>query len=125
MAPLRSLTLLLVSLLAMLSGCIGDSGGSAKVAYDGTGNGIDDDETKCDDDGTLVASGQVDSGQVDVRVSDGDGRTLFTQTFDGGANLDTQGLEGASGTWRLSATRTSDTLLGSPFSGNYSFTLSC
>jgi hypothetical protein len=122
MAPLRSLALLPVLLLA---GCIGDSGGSATVAYDGTGNGIDQDQTKCDDDGTLVASGQVDAGQVDVRVTDGDGHELFSQRFDGGANLETQALDGASGTWTLRATRSSDSLLGAEFSGDYSFRLSC
>ena len=120
----KVLTLLPFLLLA-IAGCIGDSGGSAKVSYDGSGNGTDSDSTDCDDDGTLVASGQVDSGQVNVRVTDGDGRQVFAQQFDGGANLDTQALSGESGKWTLTAVRSSDTLLGSPFSGDYTFRLSC
>ncbi|MFA5943861.1 MAG: hypothetical protein WC876_05270 [Candidatus Thermoplasmatota archaeon] len=124
MVALRTLTLLPMLLLA-LPGCIGDSGGSATVSYDGTGNGTDTDRTSCNDDGTLVSSGQVDAGQVDVRVTDGDGRTVFTQQFDGGANLDAQAIQGADGTWTLTASRSSDTILGSPFSGHYSFRLSC
>jgi hypothetical protein len=122
MAPLRSLALLPV---LMLAGCIGDSGGAASVSYDGTGNGVDRDSTDCDNDGTLVASGQVDDGQVDVRVTDGDGHPVFSRQFDGGANLDAQSLDGANGEWTITATRTSDTILGSPFSGDYSFRLSC
>lgn len=125
MAP-RSLALIpLLFALVLLAGCFGDSGGSAKVSYDGTGNGVDSDSTDCDDDGTLVSSGQVDAGQVDVRVTDGDGSTVFERQFDGGANLDAQALSGAGGEWTLTATRSSDSLLGSPFSGDYSFRLSC
>lgn len=124
-ALLRPLTLLPI-LLSALSGCIGDSGGAASVSFDGTGNGTHDDTTKCDSDGTLVSSGQVDEGQVDIRVTDGDGRTVFSQQFDGGANLNAQPLDGASGTWTIRATRSSDTILvDSPFSGDYAFRLSC
>lgn len=123
MPRLRPLALL--ALVPLLAGCVGDSGGSATVSYDGTGNGADEDSTSCDADGTLVASGQVDSGQVDVRVTDGDGRVVFSRQFDGGANLDAQAIDGAGGEWELSAVRSSDTLLGSPFSGNYRFRLAC
>src|SRR5688500_18111149 len=94
----RPLALIPVALLA-LAGCIGDSGGSASVSFDGSGNGSHDDSADCDSDGTLVASGQVDQGQVDVRVTDGDGRAVFSRQFDGGANLDAEALDGASGTW--------------------------
>lgn len=122
----RTRALALAPILALLlTGCIGDSGGSASVSFDGTGNGSHDDATDCDDDGTLVASGQVDEGQVDVHVMDGDGRTVFEREFDGGANLDAQALSGASGRWEIHAVRSSDAILGSPFSGDYSFRLSC
>jgi hypothetical protein len=122
-----TLRLLLSTLLlaAVLAGCVGDSGGSASVSFDGTGNGSHDDQTKCDKDATVFSNGQVDKGQVDVRVTDGDGREAFHQQFDGGANMDARSLSGASGTWRISATRSSDTLLGDEFSGHYTFNLSC
>jgi hypothetical protein len=116
---------LLIPAALLLAGCIGDSGHSAKVSFDGTGNGSHSDSTKCDDDGTLFADGQVDKGQVDVTVRDGDGKTLFTQQFDGGANMDAKALTGASGTWEVSAVRTSDSVLGEPFSGHYNFRLAC
>ena len=112
-------------LLLAVSGCIGDSGGSARVSYQGNENGSHDDSTTCDSDGTLTASANVREGQVDIRVTDGEGRALFSQQFDGGANLDAQALEGSSGTWRISAVRTSDSLLGTPFEGDYSFRLAC
>lgn len=115
----------LALLLAGLAGCIGDSGGSASVSFDGSGNGSHDDETRCDKDATVFSNGQVDEGQVDVRVTDGDGREAFRQQFDGGANMDARGLSGASGTWRISAIRSSDTILGAEFSGHYTFSLSC
>jgi hypothetical protein len=124
MSPLRPLAFV-PFVVMVLAGCIGDSGGAAKVSYDGTGNGVDEDSTKCDSDGTLVANGQVDQGQVDVRVTDGDGHPLFSRQFDGGANLETQALDGASGTWTIRAVRSSDTLLGAEFSGHFSFNLSC
>lgn len=122
---MASKAILAILALAFLAGCVGDSGGSAHVDFDGTGNGSHNDSAKCDSDGTLVASGQVDAGQVDVRVTDGDGAVVFDRQFDGGANLDAQALDGASGTWRLTAVRTSDTLLGQPFSGDYDFRLTC
>jgi hypothetical protein len=124
MSDVRPLLMLPVAILAF-AGCIGDSGGSAAVSFDGTGNGSHEDSTKCDKDGTLVAQGQVDEGQVDVRVTDGDGRPVFSRQFDGGANLDAEALDGASGTWEIRAVRSSDTLLGSEFKGDYSFRLSC
>ena len=112
-------------LAAGVAGCVGDSGGSASVSFDGSGNGSHDDSTRCDKDATVFSNGQVDQGQVDVRVTDGDGREAFSQQFDGGANMDARSLSGASGTWRISATRSSDTLLGAEFSGHYTFNLSC
>lgn len=123
--PPVSVVLAAASLALLLSGCVGDSGGSASVSFDGQGNGSHSDGTDCDSDGTLVASGQVDAGQVDVRITDGDGKVVFSRQFDGGANLDAQALDGASGDWEITALRTSDTLLGQPFSGDYSFRLSC
>ncbi|MHB1260843.1 MAG: hypothetical protein ACYC2H_03920 [Thermoplasmatota archaeon] len=124
MSASRPMLILPIALLA-LAGCIGDSGGSASVSFDGTGNGSHDDSTDCDKDGTLYATGQVDAGQVDVRVTDGDGRPVFSRQFDGGANLEAEALDGASGSWTIRATRSSDSLLGSEFSGDYSFRLSC
>jgi hypothetical protein len=124
MSPLRS-ALASCFLLMAAAGCIGDSGGAASVSFDGTGNGSHEDKAKCDSDATLVSSGQVDQGQVDVYVTDGDGAERFHQQFDGGANLDAKGLDGASGTWTVRALRTSDSLLGAPFSGDYKFSLSC
>ncbi len=113
-------------MLALLgAGCFGDSGGSASVSYSGTGNGTDNDSTECDAEGNLIASGKVDAGQVNVRVTDGDGVEKYSKTFDGGSNFDSASFEGASGTWRIVALRTSDSVLGSPFSGNYEFKLAC
>jgi hypothetical protein len=128
MAPMphASAALLASALALLLSGCVGDSGGSASVSFDGQGNGSHSDSTDCDSDGTLVASGQVDSGQVNVRVTDGDGQTVFDRQFDGGANLEAEALDGASGEWQITAIRSADTVLvGQAFSGDYSFRLSC
>lgn len=119
-------TLLLCALAALaLAGCTGDSGGRASVSFDGNGNGSHDDSTSCNSDGTLVAHGQVDDGQVTARITDSDGKQLYTKTFDGGFNADGERLNGASGSWRITATRSSDTVLGTPFRGDYTFTLTC
>lgn len=108
-----------------LAGCIGDSGGSAKVAFDGSGSGSHSDRTDCDDDGTLLGNGQVDQGQVTIRVTDGDGRELFARTLDGGFNVESERLSGASGKWTLTATRMADGLLQEEFSGDYVFRMTC
>lgn len=104
---------------------MGDAGGKARVSFDGTGSGSHDDETECDDDGTLVGSGQVDRGQVEIRVTDGEGNQLFVRTLDGGFNVESEALAGASGSWTLSATRMADGLLQEEFAGDYSFRMTC
>lgn len=114
-----------LTVLVLLAGCVGSSGGSASVSFDGEGNGAHDDSTHCDKDGTVYSNGQVDQGQVDITVTDGDGKEVFHRQFDGGANMDATPADGASGTWTLRAVRSSDTILGSPFQGHYTVNLGC
>lgn len=122
---LQGLAATLCLLALGLAGCAGDSGGSAKVSFDGAGNGSHADEAKCDDEGTLIGSGDVDAGQVTVRVRDGDGRQVFSRTLDGGFNVESEKLTGASGDWEIAATRSSDSVLDEEFSGDYTFRLAC
>lgn len=121
---MRLLLATLASFL-LLSGCIGDSGGSARISYDGDDIGAHDESEKCDKDGHLLGSGNIDSGSVRVTVTTDDGER-YGDTFTGDFTLASQVLTGQSGTWTLTATRLGDTNLGlSGFSGSYSFTMTC
>lgn len=114
-----------LGLLALLAGCVGDSGEAAKLSFEGGDSGTHDDSAKCDDDATLVGTGSIDDGTVTVTVTDGSGDEKFTREFDAGIDLSGERLEGSSGTWTLSATRMADDLVGDGFQGSYTFNLSC
>ena len=109
----------------LLAGCVGDSGGKAHLGFDGTGNGQESDTTECDDDGTVVGTGQVDEGRLTIRVTDDGNRELYEQEFDGGLNVDSERVRGDGGTWRLEVVRAPDAILGAEFAGEYDVTLSC
>ena len=120
---MRSILLLLIA--ALLAGCIGDSGHSAKLSYDGTATGSHDDATTCDKDGHLLGSGSISSGSVHVTVTTDDGEH-YAGDFHGDFNLASQELTGQSGHWTLKASRVGSTDLGlSGFAGSYSFTMTC
>lgn len=109
----------------LLSGCIGDTGGSARLSYDGNDIGSHNESERCDKDGHLLGSGAIDTGSVRVTVTTDDGER-YGDTFTGDFTLASQELTGQSGTWTLTATRLGETNLGlSGFQGSYSFTLTC
>lgn len=112
-----------------LAGCMGDGGG-AKVAavnleYDGSGSGDHEEKLNCDADGQVTGSGNVEDGRLTVTVRDGEGETIFDQTYDGEINFDSESVSGNEGEWTLRAERMADDVLGDDFQGNYSFTLAC
>ena len=111
--------------LVLLAGCVGDSGGAARLSYEGDNTGTHDDSSKCDKDGHLLGSGRIDEGSVRVTVTTDDGER-FGRDFTGDFTLASQELNGQSGTWTLTAMRIGDANLGlSGFKGSYSFTLTC
>lgn len=111
--------------VTLLAGCVGDSGGSAKLSYDGKGIGTHHESEKCDKDGHLLGSWDIDSGSVRVTVTTDDGER-YGEDFTGASSLASQELTGQSGTWTLTATRVGGNNLGlSDFSGSYSFTMTC
>jgi hypothetical protein len=119
------LLLALLSLSLLSAGCIGDSGGSAKLSYDGDDIGAHSESEECDKDGHLLGSGSVGSGSVRVVVTTDDGER-YGKEFTGDFTLASQELSGQSGTWTLQATRAGGSNLGlSGFQGSYSFTLTC
>jgi hypothetical protein len=127
MRKLAGLSLLALAALA-LAGCAGDSGEAAKLTYEGNDIGAHDESADCDDDATLVADGNVDQGQVEITVTDGDGDEVFSETFSEGEGMEMEGemLEGASGEWTLAAVRMNDALVDSEgFDGEYTVRLTC
>lgn len=115
----------LASVVASLAGCVGDSGGSARISYEGNEIGTHDESEKCDKDGHLLGSGSIDRGSVQVSVTTDDGEH-YSDSFTGDFTLASEELTGQSGTWTLRATRIGGTNLGlSGFDGSYSFTMTC
>lgn len=97
----------------------------AEVMYDGGSNGSHSDTATCDADGDIRGNGDVQDGSVTITVEDSDGTELFQRTFDGSFDLSKQPITGDSGTWSISAVRTSDDVLGDQFAGEYAFFLNC
>lgn len=124
---MKTLLLLLAS-ATLLAGCAGD-GGTQSVAsldFEGTDSGSHSDTAQdCDDDGTLVGTGNIEDGMIEVTVTDGSGAQQFSRTYDAGVDTEGERLNGASGDWELTVMRSGDDLLGDPFNGQYSFTLTC
>lgn len=119
------LPLAIVSLSLLSAGCIGDTGGSARLSYDGNDIGSHSESEKCDKDGHLLGSGSIETGSVRVTVTTDDGER-YGRDFTGDFSLASQELTGQSGTWTLQATRVGGSNLGlSSFQGSYSFTLTC
>lgn len=53
------------------------------------------------------------------------GNDVFTRTFDGGIDLEGERMDGASGEWTVTATRSGDDLIGDEFNGQYTFGMTC
>jgi hypothetical protein len=122
---MNALPFLLAGLAVFAGGCIGDSGGSSKLSYDGSDIGTHEDGTDCDKDGHLLGSGSITRGSVHVVVTTDDGER-YGGDFTGDFNLASQELTGQSGHWTLRATRVGGTTLGlAGFDGSYSFTMTC
>src|SRR5688572_5840904 len=120
--PLAWLALLSAMLLA---GCSG-SEEAASLSYEGDDVGSHNDSAECDGDGTLVASGHIDEGAVEVVVMDAQGETIYEETFNDDIDLDAEHLEGDKGDWELSATRVPDELLPEEaFDGEYDIRMTC
>ena len=118
---------ILVSVVGVLvlSGCIGDSGGSARLSYEGDDIGSHNTSEDCDKEGHLLGSGSIERGSVRVSVTTDDGEH-YSGTFTGDFSLASQELTGQSGDWTLTATRIGGTNLGlTGFAGSYSFTMTC
>jgi FlaG/FlaF family flagellin (archaellin) len=114
-----------VVLAALVAGCVGDSGGSAKLSYEGTSIGTHSDSSDCDKEGHLLGSGSIERGSVRVTVTTDDGER-YGADFTGDFNLASQELTGQSGRWTLNAARIGGSNLGlSGFDGSYSFTMTC
>src|SRR5690349_16664043 len=96
--------LFLLPLAFLLAGCVGDSGGSAKLSYDGTEIGTHSQGADCDKEGHLLGSGSIPRGSVHVTVTTDDGEH-YSGEFTGDFNLASQELTGQSGDWTLTATR--------------------
>lgn len=126
--PMR-MVLILLGAAALLAGCADDAdvdAGGASLEFNGEDSGTHSDTAEgCDDEGTLAGSGNIDDGSILVTVTDGSGDEVFSKTYDGGIDGEGERLQGASGDWKLTVARSGDDLVGDPFRGRYTFTLTC
>ena len=130
MARIYAGSLALLALAAMLlAGCAGGSEEAASLSYEGQEIGSHEDMAECDEDGTVVATGHIDSGMVMFEVLDANGEELWSEEFsseDGEIEMDTEHLEGDKGDWTVTATRTPEALLDDEgFDGEYDVKMTC
>ncbi len=84
------------------------------------GSGTKSKSLECLDGAGTITMGVQGGGSISVKVTDGDGNTIFTESFSGGGQEgQAQKITGNSGTWTLSVTT------NAAFGGQYSVTLSC
>lgn len=134
-ARLLSPRLVACSLLVVaLAGCSASNGpggqsaeGAGHLAYNGASTGEHQTKVDCDGGATLRWSGNLASGQVDVRVLDGDGVQKFSILYSKmGQSSDTKPVSGAAGDWTLTAERKGSVQYGmESWSGQYDLHLDC
>lgn len=115
------LVILFVSAFAAtaVSGCFGNSIVIAGQGGD-VGGGSKTKSLTCPDGHGSVAMGVQGGGSISVKVTDGDGVTVFSENFSGGGQEgQAQKIRGVPGTWTLSVST------NGAFGGQYSVTLSC
>ncbi len=100
----RSIAIAVLIALVALSGCV-YSGSDATLSFKSNTPQNNDSEAsaECGDSAELtVETRGVRSGTVRVRVHDGDGFTVFDETYVAGeGGVDARGLFGTPGTWML------------------------
>ncbi len=104
---------------------MGIAGGVISLDYNGQDTGSHSDNAGCDADGTLSGSGNIADGTVHISLTDGSNHELYSGDFHGDFKLDDKTVTGASGTWKMTADRTTNGVIGGTFNGHYSFKLRC
>jgi hypothetical protein len=125
MRPALLLSALLLALA--LSGCSASNGpggqsasGHGSLAYNGASSGSHSNSFECSGSAEVDFSANLGSGSVSVTVKDSAGKTVYSKSYGGvGESAESKSVTGASGTWQVSATRTSG------FSGQYAVSVSC
>lgn len=113
----------------LVSGCTNDAGGqsmahSGNLAYNGATPGTHHTTLDCGSEGTFTWIGNLGSGQVDIRVLDGDDVQKFSIIYSKvGQSSDSKPVFGAAGEWTLTATRESSGVGG--WNGQYDAHLEC
>jgi len=117
MVVLRPLASLMVVLcLASVAGCIG--GNSVTLAGQGYSSGTQTRTLQCGTSGSIQL-GVQGAGSLSVKVTDGGGAQVFSQSVGSGQNGSSQSLSGKEGTWTLTVST------GFGYSGQYGIVLTC
>ncbi len=128
---MRFKVVLLASVLMAVAfaGCANIScGNCVNIAFQGQGSGSDSKSLECGTSGS-IAHGVQGQGSVTVRVTDGEGKEIYSRSFDGqGQGGETDKISGAAGTWTLTVTRGGSSSFGGfggGFQGQYGITMAC
>jgi hypothetical protein len=113
----------LASLLAFaLAGCAGSPSGT--LAFNGSGNGTQQDSFQCDGSGEVDFSANLGGGSVTLTIKDSTGKSVYTKRADSAGQTAEEGdVSGASGEWTMTAARTSNGF--GPFAGQYAVAIRC
>jgi hypothetical protein len=110
------LAAMLAILVLLLSGCMGNA---VTVSGQGVSSGTQRKTLDCGSTGTLAAGSQG-TGKMTVSVTDGDGKTIFSDgDYGAGQSGHAQKLTGAPGTWTLKVST------GFGYAGQWGVTLTC
>ena len=112
--PRTSLVLLMA--LAALSGCI--AGNSVTLAGQGYSSGEQTKTLTCGTSGT-ISIGAQGGGSMTVKVRDGAGAQIYSESVGSGQDGSSQSLTGKAGTWTLSVST------GFGYGGQYGIVLTC
>jgi hypothetical protein len=116
MVGVRPLGAILCLATFLLAGCM--VGNSITVAGQGYSTGSQSKTLQCGTTGSIEL-GVQGAGSLTVKVTDGAGQQVFSQSAGTGQNGSTQSLNGKEGTWTLTVST------GFGYSGQYGIVLTC
>ncbi len=113
---------ILSTLVLTLAGCSGAPSGS--MAFNGAGSATQTDTFQCDGSGTVDFSANLGGGAVTLTIKDSAGTSVYTKRAEAAGQTAEEGqVQGASGEWTMTATRTSNSF--GPFAGQYAISVRC
>lgn len=125
---MRTLVVAAMLVALALAGCTAENSpggqsasGNGSLAYNGSSSGTQrSDGFSCDGSAQVSLAGNLGSGSLTVKVTDGAGSQVYSKSANGpGQVTENRDISGAAGDWRITATR------GAGFTGQYTIGVDC